>query len=191
MWKNSLWCVSNRWLYNVHACRVVFYTTLAVARGGEWRIMLNKQFCRLWIPTDDHCIIWWGGTVLQHYTTPFIKLYPPHTPSPLFPPGEGEGLRPPVAASHYGGALGINLPPLTLLFDKRSVGARLFNTRKCWVGSTPHWGKGEKMWFSSKGNLVVGGSTSYWISAEAGTGEEAKRNIKYTRYKQILHSYNA
>ena len=43
------------------------------------------------------------------------------------------------------------------------------------------------MWFSSKGNLVVGGSTLYWISVEAGTGEDAKRNINYIRYKQILH----
>ena len=43
------------------------------------------------------------------------------------------------------------------------------------------------MWFSSKGNLVVGGSTLYWISVEAGTGEEANRNINYTRYEQILH----
>ena len=43
------------------------------------------------------------------------------------------------------------------------------------------------MWFSSKGNLVVGGSTLYWISVGAGPGEEAKRNIDYTRYRQILH----
>ena len=41
---------------------IVMVAVVCFARAGvewEWRIMLNKQFRRLWIPTDDHrCIIW-------------------------------------------------------------------------------------------------------------------------------------
>ena len=121
--------------------RVEFlYTTVVVPRGEEWRIMLNKQFRRLWIPTDDHCIIWWVGTVYTLHT-----MNTRHTRSNSSPQ---ERLRPPpVAASHYWDAPGISPPSphaATLMpFDKRSV-ATLRVERKCWVGSTPHRGKGEK-----------------------------------------------
>ena len=65
--------VKHNW---IETC-IVMVAVVCFARAGvewEWRIMLNKQFCRLWIPTDDHCIIWWAGTVLHHYyPTPFIS----------------------------------------------------------------------------------------------------------------------
>ena len=50
--------VKHNW---IETC-IVMVAVVCFARAGvgwEWRIMLNKQFRRLWIPTDDHrCIIW-------------------------------------------------------------------------------------------------------------------------------------